>query len=488
MATNDEPVILRGWKFSRRERTWLWVSLFLVLAFGANLEKRTALRRVPMTDLGVPVCAAGAVLKGDNLYRMSEWHNWHYNYPPTLAILLTPLALSAPSPPPVLNPGVPRVESNTPWGYDIASHRHYYGLHRDNAHFFGIIAVWYFLNIALIALSAHALACALEGCRLREPPPIEPRRRRRWWALRALPLLVCAGSLGTDLSRGQMDVLMLAAMAFGLYAAAMRREFQAGLWLCFPATVKLFPALLFLYPAWRLRWRTLLGITAGLVLALTIIPVVAFGPTRTIEYYQTWMKVVARPGLGQGGDPSRAAELTAMGGTDNQSLLAFIYNWRYHGERRDQRPPEALATDRWAVYGIGALLFVGVFVAMGMRRQDTPRNLLISAGLLMGLALVISPVTHNYYFLLLLPLIAALVDFSAGDGTSRGANRKLLLLMSVFTVTDLLARLPGIGPWLRNAGVPFLTMAAMLVAGAWVLMGEWPKERLFAIERDAGMA
>src|SRR5712672_180785 len=231
MPMKDEPEILRGWQFSRRERTWLWISLFLVLAFGANLEKRTALRRVPMTDLSVPVCAAGAVLKGENLYWMREWHGYHYNYPPTLAILLTPLAHPVPSPPRELLLGEQRTDSNTPWGYDIASGRHFYGLHQDNARFFVITAVWYFLNIALIALSAHALACALEGCCLRDPPPLERRLRRRWWALRGLPLLVCAGSLGTDLSRGQMDVLMLAAMAFGLYVAAARRDFQAGLWL-----------------------------------------------------------------------------------------------------------------------------------------------------------------------------------------------------------------------------------------------------------------
>jgi hypothetical protein len=85
-----------------------------------------------------------------------------------------------------------------------------------------------------------------------------------------------------------------------------------------------------------------------------------------------------------------------MGGTDNQSLLAFIHNWRYHEQRRDQRPPEALPGDRKAVYAIGAVLFLGVVVAMGIRRRDSARDLLISAGLLMGLALVVGPVTHNY--------------------------------------------------------------------------------------------
>jgi hypothetical protein len=462
----------QGWRFSRRERFWLGASLCGILAFGANVEQRTALRRVPMTDLGVPVCAAGAVLKGDNLYGMREWHGWHYNYPPTLAILLTPLAHPVPSPPPVLAPGVPRTESNTPWGYDIDSHLRYYGLHKENARFFWIVAVWYVFNVALIGLSAHALACALEGCRLREPPPPEPRQRRRWWAMRTLPLLVCAGSLGTDLSRGQMDVLMLAALAFGLYLAAAGREFQAGFWLALPATVKVFPALLLLYPLWRRRWRMMAGVAAGLVAALAILPAVAFGPTRTIEYYRNWIGVIASPGLGQGTDTSRATELTAMGGTDNQSLLAFIHNWRHRALPRDRRPPNAALADRKAVYAIGVVLFLGFIMVMGTRRRDSPRDLLISVGLLVGLALVVSPVAHNYYYLLLLPLAAALLDYGGGDGMGHGVKWRLMLVLAAFMLTDFLARLPGVGPWLRDLGAPFLTLVGMVVAGAVVLKDE----------------
>jgi hypothetical protein len=63
------------------------------------------------------------------------------------------------------------------------------------------------------------------------------------------------------------------------------------------------------------------------------------------------------------------------------------------------------------------------------------------------------------------------VDYGGGDGTGRGLDRKLILLIAVFTLTDLLARLPGIGPWLRDGGVPFLSMVAMLVAGAMLISG-----------------
>jgi hypothetical protein len=466
---NTKPESPRAWHFSGRERVWLAAGLFALLAFGVNVEQRTALRRTPMTDLGVFACAAGAVRSGENPYTVTDWHGWHYQYPPALAILFTPMALPVPTGPPILAVGVARTESNTPWGYDIASHRRFYGLHGENARFFWIVAAWYILSVALIFLSAHALACALEKRRLRDPPPAGLRDRRHWWWLRTLPLLVCAGSLGTDLSRGQVDVVMLAAMSFGIYLAAAGRDLKAGFWLSLPATVKLFPVLLIIYPIWRRRWRMMAGAGAGIVLALAILPAVALGPARTNELYQNWLQVLAKPALGQGADTSRVRELTGMAGTDNQSLLAFIHNWRYHDLPRQQRPAQAPPVERYAAYAIGALMLLGVTLAIGTRWRDMPGDLLIIAGLLIGVALVVNPVSHNYYFLLVLPLVTGLLNRGLEDPAGLASDLKTLLAVAVFMLTDLVARLPAIGPWLRDLGLPLLSLVGMMAAGAMAL-------------------
>lgn len=466
---NPQPACPSGsWRFRRGERLGLAVALFIILVFGANLEKRTALRRTPMTDLGVFACAAGAVRDGENLYTICDWHGWHYQYPPTLAILFRPLALPVPAGPPSLPPGEPRTKSNTPWGYRIDAPGNFYGLDEQNARFFWIVAVWYAVSVALIFLSAHALACALEGSSLGRPPPEGKAERRRWWALRTLPLLICVGSLGTELSRGQVDVLTLAAISLGLYLATTNREFNAGLCLSFPATVKLFPPFLLLYPIWRRRWRMTAGVVAGLVLALAILPAVALGPPRAVELYRLWAQVLARPALGHGTDPARAIEL-AMNTTDNQSLLAFIHNWKYHDLRRDLRPPIAAPWERYAVYALGALMLLGVGIVSGMRRRDQPHELFIIAGILVGLAFVVSPISHNFYYLVLLPLIAALLDRGLADGSGRARNSTLLLVPAIFMLVDILARLPKIGALLRDAGVPLLSMVALMCAGAMVL-------------------
>jgi len=468
------PENKRCWSFSRRERIWLAVGLCLLIGFGAYVERRTALRRIPMTDLGVFAVASGAVWSGQNLYTVTDWRGWHYQYPPALAILFLPLAEPVPKLP-VLKPGELYTETNTPWGYELSGHpgyghgSYYYGLHEQNVRFFWIVGTWFLLSVMFAFVSAHALACALEGSDLRSPPPEESAARRRWWKLRLLPLLVCVGSLGRDLSRGQVELLMLFALALGIYLAANKRGFQAGLWLSFPATVKLIPPFLLIYPFWRRQWRLAAGVTAGLLFLLIILPAATLGTGRTIELYQAWVQVLVKPGLGQGTDTSRLHELTGMTSTDNQSLLAAVHNWRYYFLPRDQRPEEAATWERRLSYLIGAVMLAGVGFVAGIRRQDSRRELLIISGLLIGLTLVICPVVHNFYHLLMLPLVAALLDQGLAREPGRAMNWKLLLPLLVFMFADFLAVIPGVGPWLRDLGASLLSLIYLMWAGAMVL-------------------
>jgi hypothetical protein len=457
------------WNFSRSECIWLAVGTCLLIAFGVNLERRTALRHAPMTDLGVFAIASEAVWSGENPYTITDWHGWHYQYPPTLAILFLPLAEPLPKIPPSLAPGEKRTAANTPWGYEVAGRSGYYGLDDQNRRFFWIVAIWYLLSVLFVVFSAHALACALEGSDFKSSPPEEKTGRRRWWLLRLLPLLVCAGSLGTEFSRGQMGVLMLAAIALGIYLAVSKRDFKAGLCLAFPATVKLFPPFLLIYPFWRRQWRMAAGVAAGLVFLLTIIPGIALGPKRTVELYHVWFQVLAEPALGHGSDTSRLNELTGMTSTDNQSLLAAIHNWRYYSLPRSERPQEAAPWERNLVYLVSAAMLAGVGFAVGIRRRDSRRELLVIAGLLIGMAFVVSPIVHSFYHLLVLPLVAALLDQGLSHGQGRAADWKLLLPVFVFMLVDLLSPTPGIGTALRDLGAPLLSLIYLMWAGAMVL-------------------
>jgi hypothetical protein len=363
----------------------------LFRAPGIKIFRRRQTRQRP----GEPIWpAASAIWSGENPYAIPDWHGWHYQYPPALAILFLPLAEPVPMPISDVPPVESRTPVNTPWGYSIKGH-YYYGLHAANAHFFFSVAVWYALSVLGILLSAHALACALEGSRLRSPPPEDDLARRRWWRRRWWPLAVCAGSLLTDLSRGQADILMLVMISVGLYFVAAGERLKAGLCLAVPATVKLFPPLLLAYPLLRRQWRMAAGVAAGLVILLAVLPAATLGPKRTAELYQCWIEVLAKPALGEGTDTSRLRELTGMGSTDNQSLLAAIHAWTYRSLPRNDRPMEAAPWERYAVYAVGALITIAALRVIGFRRTDSPQELLVIAGLLIGIALIVSPIVAS---------------------------------------------------------------------------------------------
>ncbi len=372
---------------------------------------------------------------------------------------------------PTLAPGEPRTPSNTPWGYSIEG-SNVYGLHKQNLRFFFIVAIWYSASVLFVLLASHAVACTLEQTRLNTGLPSDRLARRRWWLLRLLPMVACIGSIGTDWSRGQVDILMLVVIALALYLAASRRDLASGFCLAFPATVKLFPPFLLLYPLWRRRWRMAAGVLIGLVSFLVLVPAVALGPARTIALYRHWSEVLAKPALGKGMDKSRLTELTGMNSTDNQSLLAAIHNWQFHRLARSDRPAEATQAERLAVYFVTILLLAGVAFAAQWRPPSLPLDLLLLVGLLIGVALVVSPIVHNYYYLLMLPLIAALLQFGLFRSPAVRTDWNVLLPLLLFMTTDLVARLPGIGGRLREWGFPLLSLFYLLVAAGVVLFRE----------------
>lgn len=468
----DDPS--RRWCFSCREKAWIAFVMFGLLVFGINLEQRTALRRMPMTDLGVFTCAAAAVQNGESLYAATDWHGWHYQYPPTLAILFRPFAQAIPALP-QLEPGTPHTATNTPWAYMIdnaGSYSPYYGLHADNLRFFVTVLVWYFISVTLTIFASHLLASALEGSRWCRPPPVTGADRRCWWQRRVLPILICLTSIGTDFSRGQVDVIMLFSVAAALYLIGRNRDLLAGISLSIPAVIKLFPPLILLLPIWHRRWLLPIGSALGLMLTLLVIPVLALGTERTAAAYRDWAEVLVKPSLGKGQDTSRALELTNINATDNQSLLAFIHNWSYRNLPRYERPPQADKSARHAVHIIGGIMLLGFICISGVARPNSPRKLLIITGTLIGMAFVISPTVHNFYYLMLLPLLAGLVDGHLCRPRRQPGDWIVPAAISFFFAVDVFARFPWVGGALRDLGMPLISMISLMLVGIIALRRE----------------
>ena len=172
--------------------------------------------------------------------------------------------------------------------------------------------------------------------------------------------------------------------------------------------------------------------------------------------------------------------------TDNQSLLAVIHNWQYYNLPRRERPFEAAASSRLATYVISLLTICGIGVVSVKRRdkldcfkqsslnagKSSPRTDLIIVGLLIGWSFIAAPVVRNSYFLLLLPLLATLVDCTLPHLIYDFHALRPPWPVIIFMVTDMLVRVPGLGGWLRDLGMPFLTVIWLMASGALILSKE----------------
>src|SRR5262249_11966046 len=144
--------------------------------------------------------AAWAVRAGENPYDFTTIGQSHYNYPPLLAILLTPLA-----------------DKST--DTSVA----------DTLPFAVSVALWCCLGVVAAAGSTHFLATAFERASTDEAARSQPRGCRRWWLLRVVPLLVCLPGIGRTLALGQVDLLVLLLICGTIGAAVRSKSWLAGL-------------------------------------------------------------------------------------------------------------------------------------------------------------------------------------------------------------------------------------------------------------------
>jgi hypothetical protein len=373
-----------------------------------------------MTDVDVYFRAGWAVRSGRDIYTVSDDNGWHYHYPPLPAILLVPLA----DPPPEID--------------------------RTGSLPFGVSNfIWFLLSVGCLVLAVHWLAHALEQSSADPVLRNEPRYSWRWWALRVWPVFACLPAIGHTLVRGQINFILLLLLCGMLVAILHKRRFQAGLWLAAAICLKVIPAFLLIYPVWRQDGRFLLGSMLGLAVGMGAIPVLVFGPQRTLEMYQEWDLVLRQPALGQGEDQSRAKELIDVTATDSQSFLAVLHNSLYPDrDTRPSRASENVKRTHWLISG--GLTLVTLMLA-GWRQKSEKREVMLLGALVLIMALS-SPVCHLHYFCLGIPLAMALVDKSVTCGPGTQPHRGLVIPIAIYTALGVLPHLPGM-ELLRDFGL-----------------------------------
>jgi hypothetical protein len=456
---------------ARWEITLLVILSLLIVAFGGLTLKRSAFMERRMTDAGVYFRAGWALRVGLDPYQVRDNNWWTYLYPPPLAIVAMPLA-DPPS-------GAPR--------HAFISYP-------------ASVVIWYLFGVACLLASVHWTASALEAtsrdARVRALGP----QHRRWWVDRTLPMLVCLPAIGSTISRGQVNLIMLAslaAMGASLVGARLwslratrdgvrvpSRPVSAGAWLAVAACVKMYPAYIGLYALASIKNRVLVGMVGGAIIAtialMVALPAVVLGPQRMAEVNRSFFESMLLPHLGIAKPDGVDKVDELQHATGNQSFMAVIHGTRHLADvlRESKIPPtrnERLAHAALSVI-ITAVTLVAILRAMRRNRtsgEPTPtRDDLLAIATLATAMLPISPVCHNHYFALHMPLIAALIARQMDRQLHVDLNPRAWALIAFYLLAAILPRLPGLEA-LRPLGMSMYAGLALWALGVRALwLGE----------------
>ncbi len=434
------------------QRAGLVVLALFVLGLGAAVEFRSAFLTHRMGDLDCFLRAGWAVRTGGDLYAVTDNNGFHYNYPPLLAILVAPLA-------------------DPPAGADRSG----------MLPFAASVGIWYVFNLVCLALAVHWLAGALAGAA--STPGIAQRFRgtQGWWSLRLWPVVACLVPISHTLMRGQSNLLVLALLCASLADVLRERRFRSGIWLAGAICLKIFPAFLVLFPLWRRDGRCLAGCALGLLLGLAVVPAAAMGPVRAWDSYRELAKVCVLPGLGAGGDESRARELTNVTATESQSILNALHNSIYPDFAT--RPDKASLGLRLTSYAVGGLMTLLTLLAAGRRATRDGPAVVLTFGLLILDMILVCPVCHLHYFSLAVPLVMALGAVRWERHAPPWIGWGLAALFLFGTVMTALPHFPSLH-LLRELGVAIYGAAALWLAGLLTLRARRPRAAECAPARD----
>jgi hypothetical protein len=439
-----------------RERVQIIASCLVLVVFGVVILIRSCFLESRLTDVGCYLRAGWAVRAGKDPYAVTDIHYWHFAYPPAAALMFVPLA-DAP-------PGVDRA-----WMLPQAVS----------------VVLWFAFNVVCILLAAHWIASTLE--RNSKDPALRdmPAYCRRWWFNRLFPIWICMVQLGSTLSRGQVTPLLILCMAGIFKAAVERKSLRSGLWLATAICVKIVPAFLILFPLWRRDWRALAGTAAGLFVGAALIPSLVWGVPGAITMHQRMLDAIIVPAMSDGGDRTRAGELTDINGTDHQSIGAVLHNYQYWG-KLDKRPAQPEAWVRLGHWAIGGLLTALALWAVGWRRDDDALRMLLFLGTLFLLMVLISPLSHLHYFAMALPLVMGLhaVGLESDDKLMpRWPQSVVLILAGIgYAVPTVLTNWEA----RREAGLPLLVSLMLWSFALWHLRDNKAPHRLPSLALGLG--
>ncbi len=97
-----------------------------------------------------------------------------------------------------------------------------------------------------------------------------------------------------------VNMFLLLAVLAGCWLLRRRRDAAAGFVVGLAACVKVTPALLLVYFAYKKRWRTLLGAAAAALVCLLLLPAACYGWSENLAHLESWNRAVVGSFLAHG--------------------------------------------------------------------------------------------------------------------------------------------------------------------------------------------
>jgi hypothetical protein len=396
------------------------------------------------TDLTVFTTAGQAFFDGRDPYTVKNPRGWQYNYPPLLALAMSPLAMLP---------------------HRIAGF------------------VWFCLNLAL------ALGCIVESLRLIRLVRCNiPDHVVTWLSIAA------AGAVTLPtfnaLQRGQIGLVLLYPMLLGLRMILQRGGARGGVIggavLSLAAVIKVFPALPALFIAVirtiapgrdgrRAGAGLWLGGTLGAILFLLIIPAAIVGWNSNIQHLKRWSSGVVLN--------EQLAEETGFNihTERNQSFSnsLFLLSARLRGYTEiDPGPHPAKALEEHPAYEalVAAIRvgFVALLLMVGLALAGRGDALGLAAGFGMAclLTLMVSPLAWVHYYLIQFPALLFVPMWLWREGRQRSAL--VAAVLPVVLVVGHYAWVHGIGDF----GVLGLGTAGWFVGSSCVILKTCWQQRI----------
>ena len=283
--------------------------------------------------------------------------------------------------------------------------------------------VWYLINLGLFALSLRLTARLLDA-------------RSEWGDLPRLwlPALLVAVFAIDNLFLGQTNILVMALVYLSLLALSRDREWLAGLPLAGAIAVKVFPAPMIAYFAYRLRIKAVAATVFFCLLLMLVAPAPVRGLGRNYQETRAWWQRVVEPYLSRGTAGDWGQHALDFG---NQSLQAVAHRYltRVNAYVVARNPAKALyvnfldlnpeAVNR-VVLVVFALLGASFAAACGLRRPTDGLQQAMECSLVVILLLLVSALSWTYFFVMLLLPVATAVRLLAGRRSLRPVTAWML--------------------------------------------------------------